>query len=313
MTKQTWRLLALSAIPFVILVLLLWTIGFFDLSTDTKVVSSALALVGGLLTTSVTLFGLILRQSMEQRNADLRNAAEQRNADLRDDAEKRLKLEAGIKAVSLLGTQSGDDSSMTQRTGALFTMAHLGLIDLAIDLVRLMRPKELIEATAASSLLDMALSSNDPVLQKSASEYLRDQADTLLYESGLALPNHIRLKWDKFDYHTRLNLIIGIIKGTLARKYNQWKLGYLSAPVVCLIVAFEAEKDPRNKSTIAIILKEILNIYTEGYTLYLPAKDLKIAILRKQVLETDISKVSDLGLELADNVKNWMKDTEKLV
>ena len=147
--------------------------------------------------------------------------------------------------MTLLGTDTGGDTNLTQRTGALFLLSHLGLIDLAIDLVKFMRPDGLIEPKPTSSLLDIALRSNDSKVQESAAEFLRDHADLLLANKGLEWPDYISLDWpQELSFLSRCCALEGLMKGILARPRSEWDAGGLAACMVFLVVAFRHEQDP---------------------------------------------------------------------
>jgi hypothetical protein len=163
--RNLWTTIGLVLVPlaFVSMIVVLWVLGFFEFSgteASAKIVATALTLGGGLVASMITLIGLILRQSVEQRNADIREEAgerlrleAERNQALQEEAERRLKLEAAIRAVDLLGTDAGGHSCVLQRTGALFTLSNLGMVNLAIDLVCIMRQDDLIAARPTASLL----------------------------------------------------------------------------------------------------------------------------------------------------------------
>jgi len=261
---------------------------------------------------------LILRQSVEQRNADLREEAEkrlsldaERNRNLQEEAERRLKLEAAIRAVALLGTNTGGDTNLLQRTGVLFSLSHLGMIDLAIDLVHLMSPNGLIEARATASLLDIALRSTDPNVKKNAAEFLRDHSDILFTEKGVEWPNYLLLSWpQELDFLARNYLLEGMMNAILSHPRSEWHFGGLNAAVVRLVVAFREEQDPRLKAGMALFLQNLLKIYPSGAIIYLPEENLQIDNVYKEVANTDCSMANILSTKLSNNLRDWLGDQD---
>ena len=316
--KPWWTTVALISIPVVFLSLigLLWSRKFFEFTgteASSNVVAAALALGGGLLATMVTLIGLILKQSLDQRNADLKEEGDRRlaieadrNRVLQEEAERRLKLEAAIRAVDLLGTDTGADTNVTQRTGALFSLAHLGLVDLSIDLVTFMRPKDLIGPHTTSSLLDIALRSNDVNAQHKAAEFLRDHSNLLLDDEGLSWPPWISLAWpENLDYLAKDYVLDGLIRALIAKPIAKWDEGNLNACVAFIAVAFRTETDERLRAAIALYLQELLPIYMPVYFLYLPTENLSIEDLRGQVAQVNTTFASTAAQRMVGTLRNW--------
>lgn len=318
-TQSRLTIVGLITVPvtFLLMIALLWWLDFFKFSgteASAKIVGTALTLGGGLVATMVTLIGLILRQSVEQRNADLREEAEQRmrieaerNRALQVEAERRLQLEAAIRAVNLLGTDTGGDSSNSQRTGALFSLAHLGLTDLAISLASFMRIDSLIEADPTCALLDMALRSDDIQTQGMASEFLRDHSDKLLTDAGLVWPDYISLSWPlELNYLSRQDAVIGLINAILLRPRKEWKIERLNAFIAYLTIALRAEEDRRLKSNIALMLKEIIKIHPATYIMYLPDENLPIPSILKNIADINPAFTDDRFKLLAGKLEHWV-------
>lgn len=105
----------------------LWRAGLLELDdskSDARVVAAALTLVGALIAASLTLVGVLLKHSLDERNLQLA-----------DDTNARLRLEASIKAVELLTVADGQPASQTRQAGALFVLANLGQVELALTLL----------------------------------------------------------------------------------------------------------------------------------------------------------------------------------
>jgi len=308
-----------APLAFLFLICLLWLLDFFQFSgteASAKIVGTALTLGGGLVATMVTLMGLILRQSVEQRNADMREEAEkrlsldaERNANLQKEAEKRLKLEAGIRAVALLGTDTGGDTSMLQRTGVLFSLARLGLPDLAIDLVRSMSPHDIIEPESIASLLDVAIRSNDRLIQRVATELLRDHSEMLSSGGGSCWPSALALLWpQEWDYFSRQNILEGMMNALLTHPRSEWEGAALNVFVVRFVIALRSEQDHRLKAPIAAVLHDLLKIYPKGTVLFLPEQDLEIDTVRREVADTDRTKIGSNFWGPIEKLKIWTGD-----
>lgn len=319
-----WILVGFFTVPvsYLLMIFFLWYLNFFEFTegeASAKIVGTAITLGSGLVATMVTLIGLILRHSVENRNADLREEAEkrlklegERNKDLQEEAEKRLKLETAIRAVDLLGTDSGDDSAETQRTGALFSLAHLGSIDLAVELVSIMRPAGLIGPGATSSLIDLALRCDDIRVQERASGFLLDHSETFLAEEGFEWPEYISHNWpSELSFDAKNDAFKGFMKLILARPKGEWKRSTLNWFTASLTIAFRSEQDARLKSNIAICLTQILRLYSLNDVLYLPDENLEIKTVHKYLLETDTEFTSLQGEELAARLRKWVDESEE--
>ena len=182
------------------------------------------------------------------------------------------------------------------------------MIDLAIDLVCFMRLDGLIEANPTATLLDMALRSNDPVVQKSAAEFIRDHSSTLLVKTGIEWPEYITFTWPQdLSFLSRNFVLEGLIKGILACPRSEWDREGLNACVVYLIIALRSEKDTRLKANIGLYLEQLLTIFPEGIVLFLPDENLNIDTIRRQVADTNINIASSKAISLLQDLKNWLE------
>lgn len=314
-----WILVGFFTVPvsYLLMIFLLWYLNFFDFTgheASAKIVGTALTLGGGLVATMVTLIGLILRHTAENRNADLREEAEKRlqieadrNKDLQEEAERRLKLEAAIRAVDLLGTDAGGDSAETQRTGALFSLAHLGSIDLAVDLVRLMRPAKLLGAEATASILDLGLRSKNIHIQERASEFLEIHFNTLYKYERFEWPQYITFSWPtELSFLSRSYVTRSLMKLILGHPRKEWLKESLNVAIATLIVAFRNEKDPRLKCNIVLFLKKILKIYIPGDALYLPNENMVIGKVNVEVSKADTNLADNQAIGLTNQLTDWI-------
>jgi hypothetical protein len=112
---------------------LLWSAGFLTFTgsqANATVIAAGLALAGALFGSLVSVSGLLLKHSIDTQAENRLHLEAERNAVLESDAAKRLKLEAAIEAVRLLATPSGTPAPSIQCSGALYSLAALGQLDL---------------------------------------------------------------------------------------------------------------------------------------------------------------------------------------
>lgn len=321
-SNDSWIRLSLIVVPvpFIVMIWAMWYFDFFVFTgseANAKIVGTALTLGGGLVATMVTLIGLVLRHSTEKRNADLRDEAEkrlklegERNKDLQEEAEKRLKLEAAIKAVGLLGTSEGKDSTETQLTGALFALAHLGSVDLAVDLVRimLMRPKKLIGPEATASLLNIALCSDDLDVKETVCEFLGFNFETLLVEGGIEWPQSITKTWPlELSSGARHDLSIGLMSILLERPMKDWSMQVINFIVANLVLAMRSEVDQRIECNIGLYLQKLLQYYESDDLIYLDEGNMLISELRSETEKIDTQDVDIDTISLIERLEKWLK------
>ena len=133
---------------FVSTLIILWKIGLFDLAaTDSgaKVVAAVLALIGVLGTAVITFIGLLFKRSFDVRNSRLQEEIENRlgmeakhNQAMQKEAADRLRMETAIQAVGLMSTSTGVEAAKSQQIGALFALASLDQLELALALLELL-------------------------------------------------------------------------------------------------------------------------------------------------------------------------------
>ena len=135
----TWRRLRYGIVVGMVVIVGVIILVFAMHSGSDVSASQSLAIVSVYVTLAVSLASFALKWSTEDRNYLLRQQAEDRQ-----------KLEVAVRTVSLLSTDEGRDVSGSKQAGALFTLAKLGHLDLAIMLVdQLLRAGGLPGGTAA--------------------------------------------------------------------------------------------------------------------------------------------------------------------
>lgn len=244
-----------------------WNAGFFDFTgteASAKIVAAAITLVGGLIATCVTVVGMFLKYSTDKRNVILKV-----------EAEKRQKIEAATKTIDLLSTSSGAKVPETQRAAALFTLAELDLLDLAITILRPMAEKKDIDMNSAVLLIDKALKSGDETLQEEASEILLDNSDKLITEDGSFFwPRYVNAKWDQnMDYRVRENILLTLMEMLLTNKFEDWKPLSIIGIIAQLEVIWNTDTDDGIKYGAGFCLNTIIRGYDKsnipyGYEFY---------------------------------------------
>jgi hypothetical protein len=212
---------------------LLWATGLLDFgarSREGETVAAVLGLLGGFLTSSLTFVGVLLKHSLDERSQRLAALEAERNAKLEADQERRLALEASIKAVELLSTPDGSPAPATQQAGALFALARLSQLDLALTLLSEIWPTKGVSAAAAVRLVDQALREGDTSLQQAAAETLESNASRLLRPDGdIDLPTILQFDWPKdTSLYARESLIRALGRALATRPYNEWNGGTLN-------------------------------------------------------------------------------------
>ncbi|MCP4251939.1 MAG: hypothetical protein GY775_00795 [Candidatus Scalindua sp.] len=309
---------------FVTFISFLWWIGLFNFSgTDAsaKVVASALALVGSLVGTLVAIIGVLIKLSMDRRNADLLEQSEkrllmeaERNSTLRAEGEKRLKLEAAIQAVGLLSTSSGVDVPATQRAGVLFTLANLGLLDLALAMLNEMLFLERIDPNSAIWVINRGLESNDELMQRESAELLNRYYSKFLLDKGASLfPRSLELVWNiELPILAREEASRALLNMISARPYVEWDRGYLNANVVTLISIWQTETNESIKQGVGLCLSKILDIYQAGDQLYPPSGVILIDDVRAglEVFNGKEYLCSELYRPILQQFQNWNREQE---
>lgn len=320
-------------LPFIVLLLSFSYLDSTGTAANTKIVTSAITLLGGLIGSLVTGVGIFLRNSLDQRNANLKEDTERRlkleaernanlkedaerrlqleairNANLKEEAEKRFKLEAAIQAMKLLSTEGGEDVALTQRAGVLFTLSELGLLDLAITMLGQMLPNDRIDANTAAWLINHVLELNLGELSIEASGLLNEYHDKFLVDKGsYEFPRCLNLKCNKkLPKLARRNSALALLRMVVKRPRKDWKNDSLNAIIATLIFIWKEEPDREIRDGVGVCLKEMIKIRA-GRILYLPIGIIKVDEVRSEletkhfITTTEFEKISEL-------MKEWCED-----
>lgn len=146
-----------------------------------KLTAGVLAVAGTVLTASITFVGLLLRLAQQERGIQIHK-----------DAEDRLHMEAAIQAVRLVGdTLDGKPVSNTQRAGAIYALAHLGQMPLALVLLDQLWEEEKIDSTFGVLIVNDVLAGDEDYLRQHGLEgdqdSLQQHASRILLDYGTAL------------------------------------------------------------------------------------------------------------------------------
>jgi hypothetical protein len=233
---------------------------WFDLLTveagdsGTKVVAAVLALVGGSIAAAVTLVGTVLKFSIDERNLTLARETEQRN-----------KIEAAIRAISLLGENKAD-SAPSQLSGALLALVSLNELELALSILEDLWHDDKVSSGTAEVILKRVLdrgADDEPL-----SDSIVITASTLVLQNVTRLEKGSAYYWPIMDAGWRSDLPI-MARLHLAMAAALWYKAartsagsYKDAPLHILAKALEDEDD-NVKEFAALKLLEVVGEDTE--------------------------------------------------
>jgi len=317
------------------LVLVIWVVfvvalskaGFLDLSgekPEAQVLAGGITLVGAFLGTLVSLLGLILKHTLDEeaaeraaqdskRDADLKETTEarlrlegNRNSAAQDDAERRLKLEAGLRAVQLFASPTGSAALPVQYSGALFTLASLGQHELTLSLADfLLRQKDGIDPGTASAIIDRALRDGSPDEKRQAINVLNSHVGIFFTPDDEDFPRSVmQWKLGSEDY-IREWAVVALGRAILTRKVSEWKqrLTRAYAFLGALALAWKHEKNEGIRADAGVVLKYSLIPFPDIGVLSHPREYIDMEQIRGEVegLEPTTSFVD----ELATRLKEW--------
>lgn len=286
-------------------VALVWQLGLFDENTrasNAQVIAAALALVGVLVTASLTFAGVLLKHSIDRRT--VQQAAE---------TEGRLRLETSISAVQLL-TEEGKPATQTRQAGALFVLVNLNQLDFAYALLGQMWANRDISPGAAVWVVNRLLLSGDPSLQHQAATIVDRNAETLAGATDWEFPNCVELNWtNNLPSPARETLLSAFVKMMLAKSRVDWWDQALNAFVVQLDVVRRTENEDHIRGGAILCLDALLDVldhFPAGTVLFAPDGALDVDALSSELAtlvpvvrsETIVSEHLDLANRLR---KEW--------
>ena len=316
-------IIAGSLVIFAIFAVSLWQLGLFDFTgteASSKVVASAIALVGGFFTSLVGAFGVIIRMSIDQQNATLNAQAErrltldsERNADLQLESENRLKMEAAISAVRLLSTEAGAEVSLEQRAGVLFALAQLGQLELSLTMLYQMLVADRIGPVAAVFIIDQGLKSSNTATQVDAASTFHTHYERLLTGQGMSeVPQSLIDGWNSdWPFQVRRFLAEGLIHMAVCRPYFEWYQSSILGLITILINAWESEPDTYIKHGVGVCLRTMLARYPPNTVWITETSPIDLDVLKSKLQANQQTEISaDFG-RLYEDLKLWITNGEK--
>jgi hypothetical protein len=284
---------------------LLWMTGWLNFSetaSAAQILVAVLALVGTMLSTTVTLIGLMLKRSLDARTLVLQT-----------EAEERLKLDTAIKAVELFKSAAGS-ASQAESAGALFALSRLGQFHFALALLQELWPKDRINSPSATWVINSCLQSKD----FNAVEL----AATVLLENAAKLPDGrgskswpVNYDWkvpNEMSLFVRRVLLMARIKSLLSQPFDYWDRSTLNSDILALSNCFDTDSSSHLKKTAAAFLAILTQIYDprDKQLLYLSKGELSIEKMRAKIEKTYgtsfcVSIVSEQELET--KLGAWVK------
>lgn len=287
----------------------------------TTTATAVLTLVGVLGTGVVTLIGFMLKHSIDGYAVQFQQASEKRlqldsdnNRLLGKQAEDRLRLDTALRAVALLSTSSGAPADGSQKAGALFALASLGQIELALALLAKMWPTGEVDDDTAMVMLEKALRS-EAAHQMNAVEIMLANVHRMT-SSGEShiMPNGFGVSWDPtLCLWAREGLVEVVIRIILAIPREKWSIDYLRGAMGKLYLAMTHDPQIRIQGETALVLKELLDADIVHRVLFFPDGNVYLPEMRQRVedvlarveAEHPVDGFRDKILTLVDSVKTW--------
>ena len=304
-----WIIISITVVILIFLIVfaLLKNIGFFDFTgenANVKIIATTIVLVSGIIGSLVTIIGIVLKNSIDQRNTNLKV-----------EAENRLKLEAGMQAISMLNTSAGTTVSLAQNAGVLFTLAYLKFSELAITMLGQMLPNGKIDANTAAWLINhvFELSLKDSSLENlsiEASGLLNENYDKFLVaKDHYEFPRCLNLEWNtKLPILARRNSAMALLRMVVKRPYKNWRNDSLNAIIATLIFIWKYETDSEISGGVGKCLK-IMIIIRANRIILIPGGEIRVNDVRCEIknkkFETtsEFEKISKLLQKWVDKIK----------
>ncbi|MEO6121354.1 MAG: hypothetical protein ABIW46_05225 [Acidimicrobiales bacterium] len=255
MTKDDgrWLVITTSALVVVVAVTIgvLRGLGLVDTrggATDGDRLAAVLTFVGVMITAVVSVVGFTVTRQTERR-------LQSQHGEERE----RLRLDAAMRAGSLLNSTSTGPADAAAVGAGLLALTQLGHADLAVALlVDLWVPGEVdrVSTETAVLVLNGALASDHGNAQLIAAELLCRNATRLDPCQSLHWPSSIDGQWsDGFGPKTKLLLVDALVRMTYTSKANENSLRSIS---VRLYGIWKDDPDPRVKGCVGTLIAALL-------------------------------------------------------
>jgi hypothetical protein len=276
-------ILAVSAAILVLYVAFaatLWRLGLFDVpesGPDARIFAAVFGLLGGLFASILTFVGVLLKHSIDTRTLEITR-----------DSEARLKLETSIRAVELLATDDGRETAPSQQAGALFALANLGQLGLAVALLNELWPAGRVSTAAATGVIDQALRVGSIGTQIGASRVLQANADLLRHtDRGILLPDSLDGEWHtEWPGGVRNILISALIDAIRYRPRSEWSTDDLSTLSLNFDQIRKLDPDPVIAAAAVLVTNVLLELrFLEDTDAFLTADGQRIQVgaLRSEI------------------------------
>lgn len=265
-----WLVAVLAAVAiFGSAYFLMWKVGLFDIPASdpgAKTLAAVLALVAAVLATAVTLIGIVLKNSIDNRNHAL--AVE---------AEKRNRIEAAIRAVSLLG-ENNQDTTRNQMGGSLLALVSLGEISLATALLGQLWPEDKVMPHVADVVLTEAF--------KADSEHTKDAASVILMRNAAKIRQKNFNIWPfpgyPWDLELSTNCRFGLVEAAIEWmkeeiRFEAFPHGLFPQAVIVLNRALD-DTDISIRSSAAAALRPFVSRIPQDVYLYLRETQEKLTV-----------------------------------
>jgi hypothetical protein len=255
--------------------------------------------------------GLVLKHSIDTRTEKRLKLDSDRNAVLQREAEQRLTLEAGIKAVQLLATATGDASPPIQQAGALFSLASLRQYDLAASLVFGLLEADQIDPGIAAGVLERVIQSQDVLLTENVLSNLASNAEKMLTKMGVSLPESLSNGPRGFSTYSRRKFPEIITRVLVARPLSEWnqegQIGMAYTLIGSLCLCWLDETDPQLKANVGALLSAALPAFADYDQLYHHRETIFLEPIRKESATFDPQLVSQVAASLVKRVQAWTR------
>jgi len=288
----------------------------------TGVIAASVGLIGVIATALVTLTGLLLKHSIDSYTIQFQESTEKRlqvesenNRLLGKQAEDRLRVDTALRAVALIGQAKDSSGVHLQRSGALFALASLQQLDLALALLERMWPSDDVDTETAMYLLGRALNAESD-RQFDAIEIMKKNIGKMVsFGESYAWPDSFSDRWKAdLSLFAREGLIEIIVKVVLAVPREQWNVDYLRGIVVIVYLAMTTDPHPRIQGESAYILRELLQsdivrrvvYFPDGRDIYFTEMQQKIAaVIGRIEVDHPIDGFRDKMLFSVKRLRAW--------
>lgn len=297
---------------FAAVAILGWNAGFFHAARTPAagtVVAATVAAVATFMTATFSLVAAFLKHSADLRTEERLRVEAVRNDLVARDAERRLKLEAAIQAVELLGDGKGGVSAPLQQAGALCALATLGHYALALALLRQIHGSGAVMPSAASQIVSQAITSGDGSVRIEAVKLFAASSKLFLSDDGCDIPDAMHRGGHELSSDGRYWATLGLGRLLLARPYVEWRKPSLGAVIGSLVMLWQTEDDARFKDSVGAVLSAALSALPRVVTImHVHAGALDVAPVRTLTRELVAEGVA--AIDVVQRLEAWREERD---